>query len=201
SDHARNQKRLHRGDLLKRLGVPSVRLSAREFNHLPPHFSVSSATSFPKSAGEPPMSEAPSSAKRAFALGSSRIALISLLSLSMITSGVPFGPPTPYHAFASWPGTKSATVGRSGSTWERAAVVTANGRNLPALINSSDVGTLSNITCTWPLIRSVSAGAPPRYGTCTMSMPVIILNSSPDTWMVEPAPEDAMLSLPGLAFA
>src|SRR5262249_45711561 len=27
-----------------------------------------------------------------------------------------------------------------------------------------------------------------------------ILNSSPDTWMVEPAPEDAMLSLPGLAF-
>src|SRR5262249_38360582 len=65
------------------------------------HFSVSSATSFPKSPGEPPMSEAPSSAKRAFALGSSRIALISLLSLSMITSGVPFGTPTPYHALAS----------------------------------------------------------------------------------------------------
>src|SRR5262249_40589836 len=98
----------------------------------------------------------------------------------IIPSASPLGSPPRSPALASSPGTKSARVGRSVSTWERAAVVTANGRNLPALINSSDVGTLSNITCTWPLIRSVSAGAPPRYGTCTMSMPVIILNSSPD---------------------
>jgi hypothetical protein len=37
-------------------------------------------------------------------------------------------------------------VGKSGSTSERVAVVTANARSLPALMNSIDVGTLSNIT-------------------------------------------------------
>src|SRR5207237_64751 len=44
-------------------------------------------------------------------------------------------------------------------------------------------------------------GAPPRYGTWTMSTPVIILNSSPDIWIVDPLPDDAMLTLPGLALA
>jgi hypothetical protein len=44
----------------------------------------------------------------------------------------------------------------------RVAPVTAKGRSLPALMNSSDVGTLSNITCTRPPIMSVSAGAAPR---------------------------------------
>ena len=34
-----------------------------------------------------------------------------------------------------------------------------------------------------------------------MLMPVSILNSSPDIWIVEPLPDDAMLSLPGLALA
>ena len=60
---------------------------------------------------------------------------------------------------------------------------------------------LSNITCTCPPIMSVSASAPPRYGTWIMSMPVIILNSSPDMWMVDAVAGEAMLSLPGLAFA
>ena len=80
-------------------------------------------------------------------------------------------------------------------------LVTARPRSLPDLTCSAQVGMLSNITCTWPEIISVSAGAPPRYGTCTMLIPVSILNSSPDMWMVEPLPDDAMLSLPGLAFA
>src|SRR6185503_4433074 len=40
-----------------------------------PHFSVSSATSLPNSPGEPGSSVAPSSANRACALGSARIAL------------------------------------------------------------------------------------------------------------------------------
>jgi hypothetical protein len=31
--------------------------------------------------------------------------------------------------------------------------------------------------------------------------PVIILNSSPSTWVVFPVPADAMLILPGLALA
>ena len=57
------------------------------------------------------------------------------------------------------------------------------------------------MTCTWPPSRSVSAGTEPRYGTCTMSTPAIILNSSPATWRRFRLPADAMLILPGLALA
>src|SRR6516165_8392729 len=65
------------------------------------HFSVSSAMNFPKSAGEPGNAVPPRSARRALNLGSVRAALISLLSLSMISAGVSFGTPTPCHELAS----------------------------------------------------------------------------------------------------
>ena len=58
-------------------------------------FSVSSAMNLPKSAGEPGCAVAPNSASRAFILGSTRAALISLLSLSTILAGVFFGAPMP----------------------------------------------------------------------------------------------------------
>src|SRR6478752_4653957 len=66
-----------------------------------PHFSVSSAISFPKSLGEPASTVQPRSASRAFIFGSARAALISLLSFSTISAGVSFGAPTPHHALAS----------------------------------------------------------------------------------------------------
>ena len=53
-----------------------------------PHFSVSSAMNLPKSAGEPESTVPPRSAIRALILGSARPALISLLSLSTISTGV-----------------------------------------------------------------------------------------------------------------
>src|SRR5262249_38869884 len=59
------------------------------------HLSVSAAISLPKSAGEPRIPMAPSSASRALILGSARAALFSLLSLSIITTGVFLGAPTP----------------------------------------------------------------------------------------------------------
>jgi mono/diheme cytochrome c family protein len=59
----------------------------------------------------------------------------------------------------------SPTVGRSGSASERVAVVTASPRSRPALICSTDERVLQNMTCTWPLIKSVTAGVSPRYGT------------------------------------
>src|SRR6266446_8269696 len=70
-------------------------------------------------------------------------------------------------------------TGVSGSTSERAAVVTASARSLPALMCGVDEGVTSNITCAWPATRSVSAGVVPRYGTWTMSTPVMNLNNSP----------------------
>src|SRR5262249_5651781 len=89
----------------------------------------------------------------------------------------------------------------SGSASERVAVVTASARSLPALMCPIDDPEPPNITCTCPLIRSVSAGATPRYGTCTMSTPVIILNSSPAIWEGVPIPPDAILSLIGLGIS
>src|SRR6516162_5511289 len=164
-------------------------------------FSVSSTRSLPKSAGEPGRAVAPNSANRAFILGSARAALISLLSLSTISAGVLFGAPTPVQKLDSYPGTNSATVGISGNTGERVAVVTASARSLPPLTYSIDEDMVANMTCTCPPSRSTSAGPAPRYGTCTRLTPVIILNSSPAIWFPEPMPADAMLMLAGLALA
>src|SRR5262245_24224405 len=65
------------------------------------HFSVSAAMNFPNSLGELGNMVAPSSAIRVLILGSASAALISLLSLSIISAGVSFGTPTPFHALAS----------------------------------------------------------------------------------------------------
>src|SRR5262249_1637889 len=122
------------------------------------HFSVSVAMNLAKSEGEPGNTAAPRSANRAFNLGSTRPALISLLSLSTISAGVSLGAPIPCSALASQPGTKSPTVGTSGNTSERVAVVTASGRSLPALMNSIDSGTGLNTTCTCPAMSRMAVG-------------------------------------------
>src|SRR5262245_10401799 len=66
-----------------------------------PHFSVSSARSRPKTAGEPASGSPPSSAMRALALGSASTALISRLSFSTISAGVLRGAPKPNEPLAS----------------------------------------------------------------------------------------------------
>ena len=65
------------------------------------HFSVSSAMSLPKSAGEPDNAVPPRSTRRALILGSARPALISLLRLSMILETVFLGAPIPNQPLAS----------------------------------------------------------------------------------------------------
>src|SRR5207249_957447 len=96
-----------------------------------PHLSLSSAKSFPNSAGETAKAVPPSSPSRALSLGSARPALISSLSLSTISVGVALGAPMPNHTLASYPGRNSPKVGTSGSTGERVAGVTASARSLP----------------------------------------------------------------------
>src|SRR5277367_5642760 len=99
-----------------------------------PHFSVSSAMKFSNSAGAIDIGTAPKSASRDLNFGSARVALVSLLSLSMIPAGVLFGAPMPYQPMASYPGTNSATVGMAGSASERVVVVTARARSSPLRI-------------------------------------------------------------------
>src|SRR5215471_4378148 len=65
------------------------------------HLSVSAATTLPKSSGVPGISMPPRSNRRALIFGSARPALISLLSLSMISPGVPLGTLMPKKALAS----------------------------------------------------------------------------------------------------
>src|ERR1700746_3420287 len=66
-----------------------------------PHFSVSSTISLPKSLGEPRSAMPPRSVSCTFIFGSATPALISLLSLSMISTGVALGAPTPNQPLAS----------------------------------------------------------------------------------------------------
>src|SRR5262245_40409156 len=67
----------------------------------------------------------------------------------------------------------------SGSASDRVVEVTASAGRWRALTYSIDETIVGKNTCTCRPRRSASAGPPPRYGTCTMSTPAIILNSSP----------------------
>src|SRR5262249_965922 len=85
--------------ITKRYGIltadrPHSALMLRARMNLP-HFPVSSAMSFRKSAGEPASTTPPRSTSLAFSLGSARPALISILSFSTISAGVFLGTPTP----------------------------------------------------------------------------------------------------------
>src|SRR5262245_15393234 len=95
-------------------------------------------------------------------LGVGEDCIISMLSRPMTSGGVFLGAMMPKNALASYPGTNWSTVGMSGSASERAVVVTASARSLPARMCSTDDGRLSNIRCTCPARRSVSAGPAPR---------------------------------------
>ena len=81
----------------------------------------------------------------------------------MTTRGVPAGAITPAQTTTSAVGQPaSAMVGTSGSSGERALVVTASGRNLPDATIGAAEAVLVNIAWTWPACRSASAGAAPR---------------------------------------
>src|SRR3974390_2941490 len=60
-----------------------------------PHLSFSAATNWPNSPGVPTTGWPPSSASRTLELASASTALVSRLSLSMISVGVLLGAPTP----------------------------------------------------------------------------------------------------------
>src|SRR5262249_9135391 len=65
------------------------------------HFSVSSAMNFPNSAGVRASGRPPRAKRRALILGSAKAVLISRLSLSITSSGVPLGAAMPHQLIAS----------------------------------------------------------------------------------------------------
>ena len=44
-------------------------------------------------------------------------------------------------------------------------------------------------------------GAPPLYGTWSVSIPAVMLKNVPSTWLLPPTPADAYVNVPGFAFA
>ncbi len=126
-----------------------------------PHFSTSAAIYAPKSAGVKTIGVVATPASRAFTAGLTNPALISRLSRSMTSGGVPRATPTPHHEFA-YPATVSAMVGTSGSASDRAFPATASARNVPDRIWASDPVSTSSPTCTCPPLRSATMAAPPR---------------------------------------
>src|SRR5262249_2127379 len=93
---------------LHETGFTDIRRGLPNHSHITPtnfatllHLSVSSAISLLKSAGEPGRTVPPSSASRALILGSARLALTSLLSISMMSAGVFLGAPRPEIPLAS----------------------------------------------------------------------------------------------------
>src|SRR5262245_47902070 len=137
--HARPPIRTAAEAKVGRAALDHSALMAANFTTLA-HFSVSAVMNLLKSEGDPTNDKDPNSANRAFILGSAIPALISLLSLSTISEGVPFGAPMPNQPLASKPGIKSFTAGTSGRTSERAALVIARGRSRPALTWAIETG-------------------------------------------------------------
>ena len=79
--------------------------------------------------------------------------------------------------------------GRSGTSGERSRVLTAIARSRPLLACGSTVGEVPKVSCVSPAITDWIAGAPPRYGTCVICVPVSWVKSAAPRCGAEPLPE------------
>ena len=94
-----------------------------------------------------------------------------------MSAGIFAGPERPKKlSSTSLPWPDSTTVGTSGASGERCADVTASGLIWPLLKNGTKAVMTSMPTGITPEIRSVVIGAPPRYGTCVILMPMARLH-------------------------
>src|SRR4029077_19798309 len=150
------------------------------------------------SSGVPPAGSSPILANFSLNASDASALLIAALSLSTIGRRMPAGAITPVQVGARYPGTPaSAIVGSSGTAGERASPLSPSARTLPSRAEGAIDWRASNMRSSCPAIRSVIAGAHPRYGTCTISVAVMYLNNSPPTWPGEPLLDEAFVSLPG----
>src|SRR5262249_14811563 len=114
------------------------------------------------------------------------------LSLAMIGCGVALGATKPFQPITSKPGSPAwATGGTPGTSGEACFDVTASPRTVPPLICDWAIEAITNDICVAPEITELSAEFASRNGTCTMSMPAMVLNSSPARCGGVPMPEDA----------
>src|SRR5688572_7413533 len=97
----------------------------------------------------------------------------------MIASGVFAGASMPTIDTDSYPGTPdSATVGTPGNNADRSELVTARAFALPDLTKGPPEPDEGNTSCTSPPSRAFMPGTLPLYGTPTILIPVMLMNSS-----------------------
>src|ERR1044072_5627243 len=167
-----------------------------------PHFSASDLMKAANESGPDSAGSEPSAISRSRISGNFITAPISRPSVCTMSPGVCAGATMPYQRNASKPGMPdSATVGISGASDERLAVDTARPFSVPARTCGRPVIIESIISGTLPATRSFSAGAEPRYGTCTMSMPAAFLIISIIRCGATPVPWLANEIAPGFALA
>src|SRR5437868_14166169 len=94
----------------------------------------------------------------------------------------------------------SRNVGRSGSSAERSADVTANALSLPALTCGMTVTAGRQAYCTSPWTSAVTAWPEDAYGMWTANELVLSLINSTPRCEIEPLPVEAKLNLPGFCF-
>ena len=105
--------------------------------------------------------------------------------------GVLPGASTPHQVPTSKPGRPaSATVGVSGNSGERRALVTASSGSLPSRTWARMVGTVAKNRSTRPASSSTVAGPLPLKGTCVSSSPARWRNISPARWLMLPLPAE-----------
>ena len=144
---------------------------------------------FLNSAGVDGAGSLPNVCMRSTVAGSLRMRTVSALSRLRIGSGRPAGATRPCQALTSKPGTPlSAMVGADGSAKYSFALETASARSLPLRMNSIMVAGGSIMKSSRPPTSSITAGALPRYGTCSTLILVSIANSSMARCGPEPTP-------------
>src|SRR5262245_37052393 len=164
------------------------------------HLMVSVLMRSPNSAGVSASGTKPSVSSFSFTSGVATIFLISALSLSTMSFGVPAGATRPVSVSPSCPGMPaSAAFGTSGRAPTRFVLSTASARSLPSLMLVMAGGSAVTAMGVWPPMVDVMAGAAPVNGTMVRSSPKASLNNSPLRCGVEPVAGCAKLYLPGLA--
>ena len=130
------------------------------------------------------------SVMRAATSGSFRMRAFSALRKPTISFGVPAGTKEPNQLLMSKPGRPdSASAGTSGRTRARRADEMASARSLPDCRCGIALPITTKPNCgSCPASKAATCGAPPLYGTCTMSVPVAFLNISPARCAAEPSP-------------
>jgi hypothetical protein len=130
---------------------------------------MSARMNWPNCSGDIGSGSTASTESRSRSSGSRSTATCVSLRRRTTSSAIPAGPTEPYHCIASNPlKPDSSSVGTSFSCALRARPVTARARTRPERRCGSAAASPGNIACVWPPIRSVNAGAMPRYGMCSM---------------------------------